>query len=61
MIRFLPHPHPSVSSITDTQEDCDGISKLLGSPGIDSKESIPPGYIGWRAGTTRFLAPHRLF
>jgi hypothetical protein len=22
------------------------------SPGVDSKESIPPAYIAWRAGTT---------
>jgi hypothetical protein len=30
--------------------------KLLGSPGIDSKESIPPAYAAWRAGmTTLFL------
>jgi hypothetical protein len=25
---------------------------LLRSPGIDSKESIPPAYVAWRAGTT---------
>jgi hypothetical protein len=25
--------------------------KLLRSPGIDSKESTPPAYIAWRAGT----------
>jgi hypothetical protein len=37
-------------------ENGDGIFKLLRSPGINSKESIPPGHIGWRAGTTnRFL------
>jgi hypothetical protein len=34
----------------------DGIFKLLKSPGIDSKESIPPAYVSWRAGkTTLFL------
>jgi hypothetical protein len=34
----------------------DGIFKLLRSPGIGSKESIPPAYIAWRAGTaTLFL------
>ena len=40
------------------------IFKRLWSPGIDSKESIPPAYVAWRAGTTtlflvpiRFLAP----
>jgi hypothetical protein len=32
------------------------IFKLLRSPGIDSKESIPPAYIAWRAGAiTLFL------
>jgi hypothetical protein len=30
----------------------DGIFKLLMSPGFDSKESIPPAYVAWRAGTT---------
>jgi hypothetical protein len=36
--------------------NCDGIFKLLRSPGIDSKESIPPAYVAWRAGaTTLFL------
>ncbi len=29
-----------------------GIFKLLRSPGIDSKESIPPAYVDRRAGTT---------
>jgi hypothetical protein len=27
------------------------IFKLLRTPGIDSKESIPPAYVAWRAGT----------
>jgi hypothetical protein len=31
------------------------IFKLLRSPGIDSKESIPPAYVAWRAGTTTLL------
>jgi hypothetical protein len=30
----------------------DGIVKLLRSRGIDSKESIPPSYLTWWAGTT---------
>jgi hypothetical protein len=30
----------------------DGNFKLLRSPGIDSKESIPAAYVAWRAGTT---------
>ncbi len=34
----------------------DGPFKLLRSPGIDSKKSIPPVYVAWRAGmTTLFL------
>jgi hypothetical protein len=33
----------------------DGIFKLLRSPGIDSKESIPPAYEAWRAGMTNLL------
>jgi hypothetical protein len=42
------------------------IFKGLWSPGIDSKESIPPAYVAWRAGTiTLFLlgaySPHRFF
>ncbi len=28
------------------------ISKHVRSPGIDSKESIPPAYVAWRAGAT---------
>jgi hypothetical protein len=28
------------------------ICKLLRSPRIDSKETIPPGCVAWRAGTT---------
>ncbi len=31
---------------------CAGVFKLLRSPDIDSKESIPPAYVAWRAGTT---------
>jgi hypothetical protein len=41
------------------------IFKLLRSPGIDYKESIPPAYVAWRACTkTLFLfgpSPHRFF
>ncbi len=41
------------------------IFKFLRSPGIDSKESIPPVYVAGRAGTTTFSysvpSPHRLF
>ncbi len=40
----------------------DGIFKHVRGPGIDSKESMPPAYVAWRAGTTnyipaRFLVP----
>jgi hypothetical protein len=36
------------------------ICKRVRSPGIDSKESIPPAYVTWRAGTTnRVIAPAR--
>jgi hypothetical protein len=44
-----------------------GIFKLLRSTGIDSKESIPPAYVVWRANTTALFysysvpSPHRLF
>ncbi len=27
----------------------DGILKVLSSPGIDSKESVPPAYVAWQA------------
>jgi hypothetical protein len=38
------------------KSDRGGIFKLLWSPEIDSKESIPPVYVAWRAGTrTLFL------
>ncbi len=38
------------------------ICKRLGSPGIDSKESIPPAYVAWRAGavSNRTVVPERL-
>jgi hypothetical protein len=37
-----------------------GIFKRLRSPGIDSKESIPPDYVAWRAGmTNRAVVPAR--
>jgi hypothetical protein len=32
------------------------IRKRLRSPGIDSKESIPPAYVAWRAGTSNRVA-----
>jgi hypothetical protein len=32
------------------------ICKRLWSPGIDSEESTPPGYVAWRAGTTNRVA-----
>ncbi len=37
-----------------------GICKRLRSPGTDSKELIPPTYVGWRSGTlNRDVVPHR--
>jgi hypothetical protein len=34
------------------------ICKRFRSPGIDSKESIPPAYVAWRAGTSnRIIVP----
>jgi hypothetical protein len=41
--KYTPHPH----RITPRPE----IFKLLRSPRIDFKESIPPAYLAWRAGT----------
>ncbi len=39
--------------------------KLIRSPGIDYKESIPPAYVAWRAGTTTLFLlgsqPPRLY
>ncbi len=32
------------------------ICKRLWSPGIDSGESTPPGYVAWRAGTINMVA-----
>ncbi len=39
------------------------IFKLLRGPRIDSKASIPPTYVAWRAGTTTLFlpSPHRSF
>jgi hypothetical protein len=38
------------------------IFKRLWSPGIDSKASIPPAYVAWRAGTiTLFLLGAKIF
>jgi hypothetical protein len=39
---------------------CDRIYKRLRSPGIDSKEPIPPAYVVWRAGASdRVVVPAR--
>ncbi len=35
------------------------ICKRLRSPGIDFKESIPPAYVAWRAGTSNRVVPAR--
>ncbi len=57
---YLVTPHWVMSHTT---EPWDSILKLLRSPGIDFKESIPPAYLAWRAGTTNLFlfSPHRLF
>ncbi len=34
------------------------ICKRFRSPGIDSKESIPPTYVAWRAGTSNRIVVH---
>jgi hypothetical protein len=37
-----------------------GFCKNLRSPGIDSKEVIPPAFVAWRAGTSsRVVVPSR--
>ncbi len=50
--------HPSDSTVSEDagSEPKARIFKRLWSPGIDSKELIPPAYVAWRAGTiTLFL------
>jgi hypothetical protein len=47
---FLPFPFTSnVFPIILEQPE---VFKFLRSPGIDSKESIPPAYVAWRADKT---------
>ncbi len=41
-----------LSVILFAVQDRARICKRLGSPGIDSKEPIPPAYVAWRAGTS---------
>ncbi len=49
---------PSHKDVKEEGVIRDGILKLLRSPGINSKVSIPPAYVAWRAATTTlFLAP----
>jgi hypothetical protein len=61
VIAFLPL---STSVCYPNPQTRDGILKFLKSPGIDSKESIPPAYKAWRAGKKRSFysvpSPHRL-
>jgi hypothetical protein len=44
-----------------SQSSCDGarICKRLRNPGIESKESIPPAYVAWRAGTINWVVVPR--
>jgi hypothetical protein len=37
------------------------ISKRLRSPGSDSKESVPPACVAWRAGTNRYLGSLKVY
>jgi hypothetical protein len=46
---------PSLGPLGYGELSRDGIFKLLRSPGIDPKDSIPPAYVAWRAGTTTLL------
>ncbi len=45
-------PPPAVSVVVENISEPE---KLLRTPRIDSKESIPPAYVAWRAGTTILL------
>jgi hypothetical protein len=49
IVYYCAHKKEKRKSWTLTR---DGIFKLLRSPGIDPKETIPPAYAAWRAGTT---------
>ena len=42
----------SISTLMTNLMHRDGIFKHLRRPGINSKESILPAYVAWRAGTT---------
>jgi len=56
-----------VRSLLSWNATRDGIFKLSRSLGINSKLSIPPAYVAWRAGTTALFllesvpSPHTLF
>ncbi len=52
-IDLCTHQRPnSWAQLRQKFQSCAGIFKLLRSPGIDSKESIPPAYVVWQAGTS---------
>ncbi len=61
---FLAHHHSKLWSGLQHRYRA-RIFQLLRSSGIDSKESIPPAYVAWRAGVTTLSysvpSPHRLF
>jgi hypothetical protein len=44
-------PFPNRHPLTHAAVSEARIFKRLWSPGIDSKETIPPAYVAWRAGT----------
>jgi hypothetical protein len=66
----IPHKSKEILRISRNywkfwNEASDGISKLLWSPGIDSKESLPRAHGAWRAVWQPYSylvpSPHRLF
>ncbi len=55
-VNVLFWAHPMVSLTGRSSRIC----KHLRSPGIDSKESIPPAYVAWQAGASnRVVVPAR--
>ncbi len=51
---FTPTPPPPPITYMAAQREPVAVArifKLLRSPGIDSKESIPPAYVAWWSGT----------
>jgi hypothetical protein len=53
--QVLVHPLLPGTHFLLPENSRDGVFKLISSPGIDSKESILPAYVAWRAGTTTLI------